>query len=215
MPGPGVPDQNRSRTHWAYTPGVTATSTAAKASTVWKVQPSIIAIAIMLTSCATSVSRLYPYHVPADSLRLAEVMAVATRDQIAGMGSNYDLLLASGIKPSELTDGSVAVARTYCCGGPSWAGEQGQAMLFYVPSGMKVDVGDIVEIRMGRLPNGDRGRVNTLTRIRQKPGDGDQSCRWDPPNPALWERILYCDWMQQEGWVKQTGVFSTWYKPPP
>src|SRR5262249_61205544 len=141
------------------------------------VRQSTIGIALVLTSCATSVSRFYPYHVPADSLRMAEVMGVATRDQITGMGSNYELLLASGIEPSELTDGSVAVARTYCCGGPSWAGGQGQAMLFFVPSGMKIDVGDIVEMRMGRLANGERGRVDDFTKIRQKPAGGDQAGR--------------------------------------
>src|SRR5262249_16856052 len=145
MPGPGVPDQNRSRTHRVCTPGMAATSTAAKASTLWSMRPSTIAIALLLTSGATPMCRFHPYHLPADSLRMVRAMEGATRAEIAAMGSNYELLLASGIRPSELTDGSVAAARTYCCGGPSWAPENPQAVWFYVPSGMKVGVGDIVE----------------------------------------------------------------------
>jgi hypothetical protein len=54
--------------------------------------------------------------------------------------------------------------------------------------------------------NGDLGRANVVTRVVQRRDVQDGECRWIPPDPRLWGRVLYCDWMPQEGWVEQTGL---------
>src|SRR5215468_3451609 len=179
----------------------------------WGLWLGTVGVALTLTlACSTGNTRLHPYHVPAGSLRMAEVVGVADQALIRS-GWTYEVLVKSGVNPSQIQDGSVAGARVYCCGGPN---EEGTAILFYVPSGMNVEVGDIVEVRMGRQPdNGDPGVVNTLAQIRQKHDAKDGPCRWVPPNPRLWVRELYCDWMPQEGWVEKTGMWKAWYKPAP
>jgi hypothetical protein len=124
-------------------------------------------------SCGTY-SRMYPapkmpglVETPTGSLRLAQVMALATRDQILSARPTRDSIIASGIQESEIRDGSLAIGRVQCCGGPN---EKSNSFVFYVPSGIGVDVGDIVEIKMGRAPNGsDPGILNTVTRVRMKP----------------------------------------------
>jgi hypothetical protein len=87
--------------------------------------------------------------------------------------------------------------------------------MFYVPKGINVQVGDVVEIHAGspgdlKKPSGP---VNMLTRIREKQNDFGSQCRWDPPNPAFRQRILYCDWMQTEGWTREpAGLAQYWIK---
>jgi hypothetical protein len=84
-----------------------------------------------------------------------------------------------------------------------------------VPKGLKVQVGDVVEIHSGSpgdLSN-PSGPVNMLTRIREKQNDFGRQCRWDPPNPELRGRILYCDWMRAEGWTLERGqLVQYWLK---
>lgn len=89
------------------------------------------------------------------------------------------------------------------------------AMWFLVPAGMVIAVGDITEVRMGRQPSGDYpGTVNVATRVREKANDVGKSCKWMPDSPGLWGRILYCDWMKQEGWIeREGGLYWTWFKP--
>lgn len=171
------------------------------------------AAGMVLSSCAavsaSKTSRLHPPEASeAGAHRVAEVRALATREEILDLGAHYRFLVDSGIEPAELKDGSLAVGQTYCCGGPS---DQSMAMWIYVPAGPAPKVGDIVEVRMGRQPEGeDPGAVNVLMRIREK-----EDCRWEPQNPKLWMRVLYCDWMEDEGWVEKTGFFKTWLKPSP
>ena|SRR5215471_9831369 len=181
-----------------------------RAGVLW---PGTIGVALTLTlACSTGSTRLHPYHIQAGALRMAEVVGVAAKAQIRG-GWTYEVLVRSGVNPSQIQDGSLAGARVYCCGGPN---EEETAILFYVPNGMSVEAGDIVEVRMGRQPdNGDPGAVNTLAQIRQKRDAKERPCRWVPPNPRLWVRMLYCDWMPQEGWVERTGMWKAWYKPVP
>lgn len=145
------------------------------------------------------------------ALRLAEVVhPPATRKQIVSLGLHYENLLAAGIKDSDLRDGSLVEGRMYCCGGEI---ETSSALWFYVPEGLQVEIGDIVEVRMGRQPgkNGP-GEVNTAMRVRQK-GITNGSCQWVPDKPGLWMRVLYCDWMEQEGWIERKGLYNTWLKP--
>src|SRR5437867_2829493 len=64
-------------------------------------------------------SRLHPYGAPAASLTLAEVALRFTRDTIAQDRQSYQMFLASGIKDSEIRDGSLGLGRVNCCGGPT------------------------------------------------------------------------------------------------
>src|SRR5574337_658497 len=168
----------------------------------------LTALIPLLTSCA-SVSRLHPLvRENAGVVRVAQVVALGTRQDILASGENYDHLIASGIQDADLRGGSVAQGRVYCCGGSDLS------IWFYVPHGNDAGVGDIVEVKMGRQPEDqDRGTVNIATQVRHKREDADKHCRWDPPNERLWMRILYCDWMEREGWVKRKeGAAKTWAK---
>jgi hypothetical protein len=164
---------------------------------------------LMLCSCATP-SKLYPPIADDHGVsRLGEVMVVATKQEILSLGVHYQNLLASGISEADLRDGSMVEARVYCCGGNI---EQSSAPWVYVPPGVEVAVGDIIEIKMGQSPgNQSTGRVNTVIRVRQR-GMSSGQCRWVPDNPALWMRVLYCDWMKEEGWVEREGLYNAWLK---
>lgn len=166
---------------------------------------------ILLTSCATNTLRIQSDFLPEGSLRVAQVTHVATQKEIVESKALHDALLSSGIKDSEIKDGSVALARVFCCGSPM---ESEQEMMLYVPPQIGVLKGDIVEVRSGRPPaKGDSGRLNTVMRVRQKSGDGAATCNWVPPDPRLWARVLYCDWMPGEGWTEQGGINKAWFKP--
>lgn len=163
-----------------------------------------------LATAATS--RLYP---PSDGesggLRLVQVMAVATRDEILKSGESLQHLLASGLKDSDLKDGSVAMARIYCC---HLSTEQGTAIWLYVPSDVPVNPGDLVVVRMGRkATKKDSGAVNTAVQVREKKDTPNSQCTWDPPDDKMWTRVLYCSWMPAEGWQLHNGLHKTWLKP--
>ena len=175
-------------------------------------------IAIFLLTCFAcnfanaSTSRLYP---PSDGesggLRLVQVMAVATRDEILKSGESLQHLLASGLKDSDLKDGSVAMARIYCCH-PST--EQGTAIWLYVPPDVPVNPGDLIVVRMGRkATKKGSGAVNTAVQVREKKDTPNSQCSWDPPDDKMWTRVLYCSWMPAEGWQLHNGLHKTWLKP--
>jgi len=172
----------------------------------------VLFITTAVTSCATA-SRIFPpVQDETGALRLAEVMQFARRDEIVRLGVHYEEILASGINDSDLSDSSIAVGRVYCCGGPA---ETRNAPFFYIPTDIAVELYDIVEIRMGRQPNQtDPGVVNTVVRVRHK-GISQSPCRWVPEREGLWMRVLYCDWMEKEGWVEKGGLWKTWLKPGP
>ena len=162
------------------------------------------AVSLLLASCSTT-SRLQPSHVPPGSDRLAEVMALATRDRIVNM-SAYQEMLNSGISDSQIVDGSLAAGRVYCCGDT----DKSTAIWFYVPSTLKVQPGDIVEVQMGS----GSGAINVALSVRESAGAAQKHCHWDPPDESLWMRVLYCDWMPNEGWVEQkSALYHTWTKP--
>jgi hypothetical protein len=177
---------------------------------------AIVALLMLtLTSCATSVSRLYTDPETAEDAgasRLVQVTAIASRQEIVALGEHYKLLLASGISDTELVDGSIVTGRIYCCGGPN---EAGTAIWAYVPQNVQVGRGDIIEVQMGYPPvKGTPGIVNTVKTVRQKIGENG-TCHWIPENPKLWLRYLYCSWMEQEGWQKREGLYPAWLKPEP
>jgi hypothetical protein len=161
---------------------------------------------------STRTSKLYPPSKDeAGGLRVTQVMALATREEILRLGAGLQELLASGLKDSDLKDGSLAMGRVYCCHRST---EEGTALWFYIPPDVPVNVGDVVIIRMGRQPTkADSGAVNVATEVREKQGAPDSKCSWDPPNNTLWRRLLYCTWMPAEGWALKKGFWNTWFKP--
>jgi len=171
---------------------------------------------LLLASCATPSLRIQTDFIPQDSLRLAQVMSIADREDIVQAKPIHDSIIASGIPDSEIVDGSVVVVRIYCCGGITKraSSEMVNALMLYVPKGIGVGVGDIVEARSGNPPTkANPGQLNIVTRVVQKSDENDGDCWWDPKNDKLWLRILYCDWMPNEGWIKQDGVHPAWFKP--
>jgi hypothetical protein len=163
-------------------------------------------------SCGAATLKLHP-PIPDDTevLRVMQVAQVATRQQITLLGEIYQTLLASGIKDSELSDGSLFAAHVYCCE-PNV--ERLTSFLVFVPTGVQIAVGDIVEVRMGRAPTtDDPGAVNTVVRVRQNGTDGGP-CRWVKDKPDFASQILHCSWMTEEGWVERDGLYLAWLKYP-
>jgi len=171
----------------------------------------ILFLVLIMTGCASSLPIHSDFAVPDDSLRLAQVVEIEKRALVMENKKLYEALLASGVGDSNITDGSIVVSRIYCCGG---SGEGALAVILYVPNGINVALGDIVELRTGHPPEkGEAGSLNTVTRVVQKRGDGGNNCWWDPKDDRLWLRVLYCDWMPKEGWVKQGGLSPAWFRP--
>lgn len=167
----------------------------------------------LLASCETPRSRLHGSYVPEGSLRVAEVVALATREEIVANDRIYEALIDQGI--DDIQDGDIAAGRVSCCGGPN---EQETAIWVYVPPDIEVAVGDIVEVRSDKVvlegESGKGTKPNTVTRVREKSYAVNKQCRWVPENPSLWTRRLYCDWMEEEGWEEQSGLFDHWIKMP-
>ena len=166
----------------------------------------------LLGGCAPRISRFHAQLVPPGSLRLAQITHFVPRATVLSAEFVVRSLQASGIGEADIDDGSIAEGRVECCGGTN---EQETAPMFYVPKGINVQAGDVVEIHSGSpgdLSN-PSGPVNMLTRIREKQNDFGRQCRWDPPETNLWMRILYCDWMQAEGWtLEKDGFAKYWIK---
>jgi len=168
-----------------------------------------------LPACSTPPLHIQSDVVPAESLRVAQLMYIFPREEIL-KAEAYKTIIAAGVSDSDLTDGSVLMARVYCCGGMTQelSSEFVYRVMLYVPKDLKVSLGDFVEARVGRpSEHGDKGRIHTVTRIVAKYEDKQESCWWDPKNDKLWLRIPYCEWMEKDGWVKQGGLYPAWYKP--
>lgn len=137
----------------------------------------LTATVALLTSCASTgpgVSRLHPLRSEnAEIRRVVQVTAVGTRQEIMTKGG-YDVLTGSGIQDADIRDGSIAEGRgsSMSVGG----------MWFYVPTGMDVRVGDIVEVEMGRQPgDGNSGRVNIVIQVRHTSMEAKDHCIWNAP----------------------------------
>lgn len=172
----------------------------------------LVFLLVLLTACAGT-SRLHRQNVPEGSLRLAEVVALATRNEIDENEYISHALRNANISDTEITDGSIGMGRVFCCGGQN---ELETAIWFYIPRNIDVEIDDIVEVWSGReVKQGDPapGHPNTVTRIVEKPSYGKQMCRWLPDNPNLWVRVLYCDGLETDGWTQQSGMFPVWIKP--
>lgn len=178
----------------------------------WQMPLLFMVLCLACDVAIAGTSRLYP---PSDGetggLRLTQIMAIASRDDILKSGESLQHLLASGLKDSDFRDGSLAMARIYCCH-PST--EQGTAIWFYVPPEVPVNPGDLVIVRMGRkATKKDPGLVNTAVQVREKKDTPNSQCSWDPPDEKMWTRVLYCTWMPTEGWKLNNGLHKTWIKP--
>jgi hypothetical protein len=178
---------------------------------IFRPLPIFVLIVLATGISSAGASRLYPpAKDEAGTLRLAQVVGTATREQILKMEIQTQHLLASGLKDSDLKDGSLAEGRVNCC---HQSTEEGTALWFYVPPDVALEIGDIVELRMGReASKNDPGAVNTAVQVREKKGAPDSQCLWDPPNNMMWGRVLYCQWMPAEGWTLKNGLKKTWLK---
>jgi hypothetical protein len=174
-----------------------------------------VLLATLLSACSAPPLRIQSDVVPPGSLRIAQVMYITKRAEVVN-SDMYKGIIDSGITDSELIDGSVVVARIYCCGGMSneLSSEFVERRMLYVPKSVKVALGDFVEVKVGRPPEkGDGGLLNTVTRVVAGQGENPEGCWWEPKNPKLWLRVPYCNWMPKEGWVNQGGLSPAWYKP--
>ena len=177
---------------------------------------TIIILALILSACSSMPSYIQTDIVPAESLRVAQILDIAKRQDIIKLEA-YKSIIATGTPDSEVVDGSLAAARVYCCGGISqeFSSERVYKIFLFVPKGLKIEVGDFVEVKVARSPTkGDNGSLNTVTRLAYRYPEKPQSCWWDPKDDRLWLRTIYCEWMPKEGWIKQEGLYPSWFKPP-
>ena len=164
------------------------------------------------TSATGGMSRFHALNVPDGSLRAGQVVFVATRQDIDEERWLHDTMTAAGIPDTDIRDGSIVITRVFCCGGPN---EAATAITAYVPKHLPVNVGDIVEIWSGRsLKRGEPlgPQPNTVTRIVEAKNAAPRKCRWVPENEAMWLRVIHCDWMEAEGWQRQTGLYPVWVR---
>jgi hypothetical protein len=171
-----------------------------------------ILIASYLIGCATP-SRFHATHAPPGSYVLAQIRAFATRQEILSIPTVVETIELSGTDRSRIHDGMMGEGRVFCCGGPN---ESDTSIWFYVPEGFNAAVGDVVEVKTGSgMVKGEpiQAGPNTVSRVVSLLSQVGEECRWVPENPALWARVLYCDWMEQEGWHQQGGLYNFWVKP--
>ena len=178
----------------------------------------IVLIAILtsaLGACTTRpTSRFHAFHVPDNSLRVAQVVALASREDILATPIALESIMATGVSEAEIQDRMVGAGRVFCCGSPH---DEDWLLWIFIPPHLLVEEGDMVEIRSGvKVIRGESevGPPNIATRVIQRITDDKKQCRWLPDNDRLWRRVLYCDWMKQEGWLQQSDVlFNFWIKP--
>jgi hypothetical protein len=182
---------------------------------------AVVVLTMLLgAGCAGTPRRaIFPKDEPPRSLTVAQIMLRFTRDTLVQRGDkDYKTLLASGIADAEITDGTLAVGRINCCHEPL---ERANMLAFYLPSALGAEVGDFVEVRLGRSPakEDDPGEANQATQLVQK-RDASGPCRWEPPQQGVMRAhgsVIYCDWMRQQGWVAEgtaPSIYKSWIKKP-
>jgi hypothetical protein len=154
---------------------------------------------LMLCACAVPAGKLGE----PGTLHAAQVVQVLTRSDILASKGIHESLTNSGVSDAAIADGSVVVVRTLCCGPPNTSNPHGALN----PQLLPLKEGDVVEFLW---PGGSA--VNSVTRVLQ-PASQTGACWWDPKNDKLWRRVVYCEWMPSEGWVRQEGLTTGWYKP--
>ena len=173
-----------------------------------------LVVMMLLSGCATTTpSRFHSTHLPTATKTLVQITQFATREEILSITTLVETLELSGIQQVDIKDNRVASGRIFCCGGTN---ETDYAIWFYVPEGSDVILEEVVEIEMGAIVHsGDpmRAPPNTFRKVRAHKDQLGSQCKWTPEKPNLWGRVLYCDWMEEEGWEQQEGMFNVWYKP--
>lgn len=174
----------------------------------------ILGSALLLSACGGSAPRIYSSGGLTNSHEVAEVMFLASREEIVASGKVYEELRRAGIADNDIRNGSLALGRIFCCGGKGTVETEVPAAV-YLPPDIRAERGDIVEYVVGAAPDGDdRGRLNTAIAIRNKDGVKSGTCRYVPEDPKLWMRVIHCDWMTDEGWTKGGGLHPVYFKPP-
>ena len=158
--------------------------------------------ASMLSACTTSMGKMGE----PNTLHAGEVVQVLTQADILSSKEVLSALRNAGVSDSSIHDGSVVVVRNMCCGPP----KESAVTVDHNPQSLPLTVGDVVEVQYW---SGAAGSVNTVTRVLQSAKQANGPCWWNPKNDLLWRRVMYCDWMPQQGWVKQEGLNTGWYKP--
>jgi hypothetical protein len=185
---------------------------------------ALITCVLVGASCAGTPIIYPPTEDHAGVLRVVELMVTESCEDASESHPISQACMESGITLAEFRAGSFARGRIYCCGGST---EVRNTLLVFVPATVDARVGDVIEVRMGRAPSKDGapGIVNTASRVRDPADDGripqwgvdgdwtGRSCRWVPENDSLWGRLLYCDWMPEEGWIEYDGFWGAWIKP--
>jgi hypothetical protein len=160
-----------------------------------------------------------PFHTASAKDRITEgahqvvaVVNVATQDEALKL-ADHDKMAASGISVDDIRDGSFAVGIVYCCNREI---SEREKVVFYVPPEVEILDGDFVEVLTGRPSDSskdDKGVYHRAIRSRHTPTETTGECRWDPGDPRQWMNVIYCDWMEEEGWLFQDGLDKSWYKP--
>jgi hypothetical protein len=186
--------------------------------TTWINGIVIIATMLLNTGCATSVL------VSEGTIMLREVTHVLTRQEIVTgdieatkdnrgrepikLPDLHERLLKSGIKDSDIVDGSIVLGRTqfYWHNVASGIVRQG-SLLSTVEKGLVVEVGNIVEVER-------RGDLSTVTRVKYKnlmEGGCDYRTKDKTVVSSFLNAInpiggpgaasLYCPYLAEEGWT--------------
>lgn len=145
---------------------------------------------------------------------LVQAVLIASHEEIFASGENgaLGLLRASGISDDEIRNGTVVGSIRYCCHEKTMMDTR---IVFYAPPGFEVSVGDIVEVEIGRIKEKRRDPPETISRavkVRESMDSETRACRWDPEDERMWARILYCSWMEAEGWQLERGLDKAWFK---
>ena len=127
-----------------------------------------LSVVSVLISCGGGKPVIYPQisdH--AEVLRVTEIMELMSGKELSE--GDRQILRDSGVSDTEIQLGSLAVGRDNCCGGSN---ETTNVILLFVPKEIVVEPGDIIEVKMGKLPEETQlGTVNIASRVREKIGE--------------------------------------------
>jgi hypothetical protein len=146
--------------------------------------------------------------------KVTQVMSLAPKEEIRNQSHISDRLVSAGVDLASIKNGSVVAGRIYCCGGAGTP-EIVNSVFVYIPQNLNVKEGDILEFVEGQGPEGKgKSQLNVAVKVRHESGSGSGTCKWVPENPNLWLRVLYCSWMDDEGWIEGGSLTPEWYKIP-
>jgi hypothetical protein len=201
--------------------------------TTWIIGIVIMATTLLHMGCATSVL------VADGAIMLREVIHVLTRQEIVTgdiqatkdnrgrepikLPDLYATLITSGIKDSDIVDGSIILGRTQFYWHNVASGIVRQAyLLSTLEKGLVVEAGNIVEVER-------RGELSTVTRVKYKnltEGDCDYRTKDKTVVSSFLNAInpiggpgaasLYCPYLAEEGWTPiNYGYGIDWTRQPP